>query len=315
VTRHIGLGKVILLGEHAVVYGYPALVAALDRGVTAAALPTPAGGTLRLDVPAWRLAVHASSKPDAEAPARALAAIADALAVARPAVTILAETQLPPRAGIGSSAALAVATARALAAHTGKQLTAAALADAATAAERVFHGTPSGIDVAIAMAGGLGVFRKATGLRQIGTPPLRVIVGPPATTDGSHAAAIAAGRSTREMVDLVAAAVSHDGNDARLRALGALTDDGADALLGRDLARLGAAMDRAHAMLAGLGVSTPQLDALCAAARAAGAHGAKLTGAGGGGSVIAVATADREAAVLAAWKTSGVTGFVAQVGR
>ncbi len=117
-TRHIGLGKVILLGEHAVVYGYPALVAALDRGGhRCGGVPTPAGGTLRLDVPEWQLAVHASSKPEAAAPARALAAIAEALGVGRPAVTIVAETQLPPGAGIGSSAALAVATTRALAAH------------------------------------------------------------------------------------------------------------------------------------------------------------------------------------------------------
>jgi mevalonate kinase len=64
-------------------------------------------------------------------------------------------------------------------------------------------------------------------------------------------------------------------------------------------------------LLADLGVSTDQLDALCDAARKAGASGAKLTGAGGGGAVIAVASRDREAAILAAWKRAGVDGFVA----
>nr|MBA3395505.1 mevalonate kinase [Deltaproteobacteria bacterium] len=83
---------------------------------------------------------------------------------------------------------------------------------------------------------------------------------------------------------------------------------------GGDLAGLGTAMNRAHAVLAGLGVSTPQLDSLCDAARATGAHGAKLTGAGGGGAVIAIAPRDREQAILTEWKHAGITGFIATVG-
>ncbi len=73
-------------------------------------------------------------------------------------------------------------------------------------------------------------------------------------------------------------------------------------------------MNRAHAVLSGLGVSTPQLDSLCEAARATGAYGAKLTGAGGGGAVIAIAPRDREQAILAEWRNAGVTGLVSTVG-
>jgi mevalonate kinase len=115
------------------------------------------------------------------------------------------------------------------------------------------------------------------------------------------------------MVERVALATRSLGDDPRLRELGALTDSGTAALVAADLPTLGAAMNRAHALLADLGVSTPQLDALCAAAGEAGAHGAKLTGAGGGGAVIAIAPRDREDAVLAAWKQANIDGFVATV--
>jgi mevalonate kinase len=113
------------------------------------------------------------------------------------------------------------------------------------------------------------------------------------------------------LVERVAEATGARADDARLRELGGLTDEGTAALLAADLPALGAAMNRAHDLLADLGVSTAQLDALCSAARKAGATGAKLTGAGGGGAVIAVASRDREAAVLAAWKRAGADGFVA----
>lgn len=305
---HIGWGKLILLGEHAVVYGYPALAAALDRGVTMAPVPTPAGGPLRLDLPAWSLRVAAprfldTPGGDDHPAARGLGAIADALGVGRPSVSLVGDAQIPPGAGLGSSAALAVACARALASYAKLVCDAATIGAAANASEVVFHGTPSGIDVALAVAGGVGVFRKSAGLRPLAAPPLRVLVGPSGDP-----------RSTKAMVERVAAATGGKPEDARLRELAALTDTGTTALVGKDPAILGEAMDRAHAILGELGVSTTRLDALCAAARAAGAHGAKLTGAGGGGSVIAIAPRDREAEILTAWRALGVTGFVATVG-
>jgi mevalonate kinase len=296
----VGYGKIILLGEHAVVYGYPALAAALDRGVLVAPVPTPAGGSLRLDLRGWNLVVAAD---DEHPVARSLAAIADALGVGRPPLSLVGDAQLPPGAGLGSSAALAVAIARALLTHGKRPIDAATLTRAAGASETLVHGKPSGVDVALAIAGGVGVFRRATGLAPLGNvPPLRVLVGPSG-----------APRSTAAMIDRVAEATGSRADDPRLRELGGLTDAGTAALLAADLPALGAAMNRAHALLANLGVSTLQLDALCDAARAAGAHGAKLTGAGGGGAVIAIAARDREQAVLAAWKQAGVDGFVATI--
>jgi len=294
----VGYGKIILLGEHAVVYGYPALAAALDRGVTLAPVPTPAGGPLRLDIRTWNLSVRAGDDHPA---AHSLVAIADALGAGRPTLSLIGDAQIPHGAGLGSSAALAVAVARAVLTYRRQPIDVATLTHAAGASEALVHGKPSGVDVALAIAGGTGVFRRSTGLvRLTSVPALRVLVG-----------ASGAPRSTAVMVERVSEATGSQADDARLRELGGLTDTGTVALLASDGAALGKAMNRAHALLADLGVSTPQLDALCTAARAAGAHGAKLTGAGGGGAVIAIAPRDREAAVLAAWKQAGVDGFVA----
>ena len=295
-----GLGKIILLGEHSVVYGYPALAAALDRGVRIDAVPTPAGGALRIELPAWNLKVDAE---DDHSLAHGLAAIADSIGIGRPALTLVGDAQIPAGAGLGASAAFAVAVARALLGHAKRVADANAVAIAASASEAVLHGKPSGVDVALAIAGGIGVFRKQAGLAPIKCAPLRVLVGP----SGSP-------RATAAMVERVAAATGGSRDDRRLHELGAICDTGTGALIGGDLTALGLMMDRAHTLLGELGVSTPLLDGLCKAARDAGAYGAKLTGAGGGGAVIAIAPRDREADVLAAWKKASVTGFVATVG-
>jgi mevalonate kinase len=294
----VGLGKIILLGEHAVVYGYPALAAALDRGVAIAAARAPAGSGLRIELPAWNIAIGAEQDHPV---ARSLSAVAAALDAGRPDLVLLGEAQLPPGAGLGSSSALAVAVASALLAWLGRPGDRAAVLRAAGASEVVMHGTPSGIDVALAAAGGLGVFRRATGLAPVvGAPALRVLV-----------ALTGQGRSTAEMVARVAEATGGRADHAQLAALGALTETGIAALGAGDLPALGAAMNAAHQGLAGLGVSTPRLDALCDAARAAGAHGSKLTGAGGGGALLAIAPPGREPAVLAAWRRAGADAFAA----
>jgi mevalonate kinase len=296
---NVGWGKLILLGEHAVVYGYPALAAALDRGVTIDVVPTR-GSAFRLIIESWDLVIDSNQDVPI---ARGLCAIADALGIGRPSISLVGQAQIPPGAGLGSSAALAVAITIALCKHFEIWLDDNAIIEAASASERILHSNPSGIDVALAVHGGLGVYRKTTGLRPFRSPELRVLVGPSGTP-----------RSTAEMVDKVSEITGAHATDGRLSELGGLTDTGATALGAKDFAALGVAMNRAHHVLGSLGVSTQQLDILCQAARDAGAWGSKLTGAGGGGAVIAIAPRQRETGILAAWKAKGVTGFVAVIG-
>jgi mevalonate kinase len=271
-----GFGKVILLGEHAVVYGHPALAGALARGVEVTVAAAVAD---RVRVAAWGL--DASGDHPA---VTALRRIKAALGVAR-AIEVVGEADLPPRAGLGSSAALSVAIARALAPGAGD----ADVERAAQEGEKVFHSNPSGVDVALATRGGIGLFVRGAGLEPIATPPFRLAVG----LSGEP-------RDTGARVAHVAAQRERDpaGTNARLAALGELARAGRSAL--GDAARLGALFDEAHAHLAALGLSSPGLERLVARARGAGALGAKLTGAGGGGAAIALAPG-REEAVLAAW--------------
>jgi mevalonate kinase len=284
-----GRGKVILLGEHAVVHGEPALAGALARGVRAAA----AAGPAQLRVAPWGI----EARPDGAAPVdRAFAAILAATG-AGPA-TVTAAAEIPVSAGLGSSAALAAAVARALCADEAR------VAEAVAASERVFHGNPSGVDAAMALGGGFGRFTRAAGLVRFVAAPVTLCVAN--TGRRRDTGALVAGVGAR-----LAARPADTG--ALLRAIGVLVDEGIAALRGGDPVAFGAVMDRNQAALADLGVSCAEIETACALAKGAGALGAKLTGAGGGGCVVALAPG-REDAVLAAWRGAGLEAFAAEVG-
>jgi len=290
-------GKVILLGEHSVVYGRPALAAAISPGAEAAARD---GDGASLTVAPWSTTFRAGDGSDL---GRALDALAGSFATSD--FHLDATLHLPGGGGLGSSAALGVACARALAELRGLALDDARLLDAALAWERVFHGTPSGVDHTLAALGGIGVFVKGEGLRPLrACPRLRLCIG----DTGERG-------STKEMVGAVAAAYARrpEATAKTFDAVASLVRNGALAVEAGDLRGLGELMNLNQALLASLMVSTERIEDLCRAARAAGANGAKLTGAGGGGCVIAVA-GEREAEVLAAWRALGAKAVAVEVG-
>jgi mevalonate kinase len=290
-----GHGKVILLGEHAVVYGQPAVAAGMQTGVRAHAI----AGTGNLRVPAWQLDVQAG---DGSPVSLAVERLCERLGVAVGGLDFWLEAEVPARAGLGSSAAMAVAIARAVAARTGANES--EILAAAIAAETVFHNTPSGIDTAAASRGGVGRFDRATGWQAIPVVrPFELCVG----LSGQV-------RQTADQVKSVARLCERVPVGRRLiDALGDVARAGMEALSVGDVGALGHEFNMAHGLLSGLGVSTPLLDDLVRAARAAGALGAKLTGAGGGGAVIALAP-DRSDEVLKHWRSLGCYGFLTLVG-
>ena len=280
-------GKLLLFGEHAVVYGEPALAAALTVGVTA----TVTGRTAaRLTVPAWSIDVAGDADHRVAGALRALRA---ALPFDASGYDLHLEASLPAGAGVGSSAAMAVASARALAAAAGHPLTPDQLFEAAMAAERVFHGNPSGLDHAVAIHGGLMHFVR-------GNPPRMH----PVALGGSFrflVAQVEAGADTGRMVAAVAALrEAHPVARALCADIGALVAEAEAALTAGDHAAVGRLMNLNHGLLSALGVSTASLDAAVHAARTAGARGAKLTGAGGGGCMVALVTDETAPAVASA---------------
>jgi mevalonate kinase len=296
-VQGFGHGKVILAGEHAVVHGHVALAAGISAGIAARA--EPGGGRLR--VPAWSLDATAGDGSDV---GRALLAILDRLDAR--GFDFTAEAGLPSRAGLGSSAALAVAVARAAATATGLAPGAArdAAVDAAVdAAEAVFHGKPSGIDAAAARSGGVGLFSRARGWSTV--PVLQtftICVGLSGQPRDTSAQVAAVGR-LRERLPTA---------DGILALMGRLAEDAAAALALGDVDGLGRIFDAGHGLLSALRLASPELDALVHGARAAGAIGAKLTGAGGGGAVIALGPG-HERDILARWRKDGFDGFLAEI--
>jgi mevalonate kinase len=295
-------GKVILLGEHAVVYGVPAIAAAMDRGARATARPLEKGPSTLL-VRGWNLSVRENQ--EGHDLARAFRALLDAARDDTPGLgahAVEVEADLPPGGGLGCSAAMGVAITRAVDPGVDDD----ALQERAMAWERVFHGNPSGVDAAVAARGGCVFFRKGEPLERVrvrGT--LHLCVG---------STGIAS--STKSMVDSVARlrARRPEVVAKTLEGVRSLVSNARLAIEAGDRFALGRLMDLNQMLLSGLMVSSTEIERLCALAREAGASGAKLTGAGGGGSVVAlVPSVAAGEAVLAAWKNDGFDGFATSV--
>lgn len=268
-------GKTIVLGEHAVVYGTPALAAGLPRGIALQARPLPdPRQPSTLAIPAWDLALPltaAAEHPVARAALEVLGHCDGPLT----GWAIEGDSTLPAGAGLGSSAALTVALARLV---LGPDADVEDVVEASLAGERIFHGEPSGIDSQVAARGGLLRFVRGQAPTEVQLPgPLPLLVVPSGVQ-----------RRTAEQVARVRSRHDRFPTLARplIDVLGRAVDEGIAALRARDHAALGEIMQLCHGVLAAFGVSSPVLDAMCSTALRHGALGAKLTGAGGGGCIL-----------------------------
>jgi len=313
--RSSACGKVILLGEHAVVYGRPAL--ALPIPLAVEAIVRKGGTGANLVVPRWGLEQKVRSSTSLGVTGM-LHSLLVALGLADEAMTIEVIPHVPRAMGLGGSSALAVAIIRALDHAFRLGLDDAIVNAHAYECEKVAHGTPSGIDNTIATYGMPLLFQRSGGSAvaagagageplieplQLGTP-VPLVVG-------------ITGRESLTANTVARVRQIHDAHPARYDAIfdqiAILTRSGVGALREGNLQELGELMNLCQGYLNALQVSTPELEELIHIARAHGALGAKLTGGGGGGSMIALCPG-RQDVVAAAFEQAGYRALVIDVG-
>ncbi|MEL7309950.1 MAG: hydroxymethylglutaryl-CoA reductase, degradative [Pseudomonadota bacterium] len=285
--------KIILAGEHAVVYGRRALGLPMPRALRAEIYAS--SEPLTIDVPDWQLRFDAADDSDLRSPLGMLVETINRQLELPPAQGhIEVFSQIPFAAGLGGSAALAVVLIRALLKIAKRDLSDDEVNRAAFECEKLAHGTPSGVDNTLSTFAKPLLFAPAAEQRwrdlKIAQPLQLVIAFSGVKGVTSELVARVAERRERQPGVF----------DQLFDQIDLQVDRCLDALANGDSQALGDALNVNQGLLNALGVSHPKLEQMLSVAREAGALGAKLTGAGGGGSVVAVCTPETSSAVAEA---------------
>jgi mevalonate kinase len=296
-----GWAKLLLFGEHAAVYGHPAVGLSLNTALRVRLQPGAGEG--------WKL--EGVRQEDREPILRVLDLLdelsGDELSGEepenhRPGGTLLLESQIPRGLGFGSSASLCVAAAAAVAAWRGES-DPRRIWEWAHRAEQLFHGTPSGIDTGLALLGGLYSFRpdppQLPQAERLPGVPLHLVVGavPRKASAGDligdlRERVLGRDRGVRKVLERLGRLAAKTGAILRDRQGGRAAGSAA-----RELGKLAR---EAQELLDSLDLSTPELEHLLKEGRAKGALGGKLSGAGGGGAFFLICADPETAAEVAA---------------
>ncbi len=292
-------GKVILVGEHAVVYGRPAIAVPVWQ-TTAQATVTDAPPGSGCVITAHDISLTFSL---AAAPADQPLALVARLTLATLGIKAIPDwridlrSQVPIASGMGSGAALATALVRCIFDHVGQSPIPEQVSSLVFESERLYHGAPSGIDNTV-IAHGVPIWFVKGETPQPFTPPrpFTIVIADSGVRS-----------PTKETVGAVRRAWQADplAYEHCFDEIASLTHDARRAIEAGDWPRLGSFFDRNHELLARLDVSLPVLERLVDAARRAGALGAKLSGGGRGGNVIALVFSDDVEGVSQAFLDAG----------
>ena len=281
-------GKLMLLGEHAVVYGQPCIVTAVDKRLTVSARRT-SGSQIKIDAPQ----VKETRFVD-----RAVGAFFLKYKVTskNQGLSLSVHSDFTHQVGFGSSSAVSVATLKALSILYDIPVTQKDIFNLAYQVTIDIQGVGSGFDIAAATYGGTVYFRKGgSEISQLNTQ-LPIVVG----YTGTKADTPILVRQVQEKYLKAKRRFNQI-----FKKIGSLVNQGKNALENKDWQTLGRLMDQNQDYLRQLGVSSPKLNSLISAAKAAGAWGAKLSGAGGGDCMIALVSQVNRQAVERALKVAG----------
>ncbi len=294
-------GKIILFGEHAVVFGKPAVALAIDLRLHCSLRPANK----------WTMNDQIFSEEQQPYVTEAIRSSWD-----EGALSMYIGSTIPSGSGLGSSAAVTVGMLGALSALKGRALDPKEIAEKAFIVESKVQGRASPIDTSVSSHGhGIIISPEQGGnllweikkdsrhwyVHHCDAPDLSMVIGYTGTKGptGQLVAKVKryVDRSTfaKEIIDDI----------------GDLTNEGINALRRRDIVRIGEIMTIDHKLLAILGVSSPGLQTLVDAV-APYSYGSKLTGAGGGGSMIALT--DKVNKVCEIIRLRGGTPFIVHTG-
>lgn len=299
-------GKIILFGEHAVVYGVEAIAAGIPNAVKASVSLSLPGQRLR--VPAWGIDLDLSTREHANSLLyQSLALILDTLECDVPNFELVIDSHLPPGGGLGASAAFAVVAIRCFAGACSLDLSDAEVNDLALECEKLAHGNPSGLDNTLATYGGLCAFQRNSEGPQLQTlslaQPVKLVVAM-SGKKGYTAETVARVRGLYQRDEQHISAIFDE--------IGGISMTGRKALADGDKRKLASLFDKNQECLRQLGVSCPEIEQVLSIARDSGALGGKLTGSGDGGAII-ILPGDDDAALKQALQAARIEFFDMQL--
>lgn len=296
-------GKIILFGEHAVVYGRPAIAVPVNQ-VRARAIVMPeiraGSGHIIIQAPDIDLDASLYTLSVGHPLALVVRSVLEKLdCKSPPPFRLRISSTIPVAAGLGSGAAVSVAVIRALSDFLGQPLPDDQVCSLAYEVEKVYHGTPSGIDNTVITYNHPVYFVRGVGIETFRVnKPFTMVIG---DTGVSSPTSIAVGDVRRLWQE------SPDKYEALFDQVGAIVRSARQLIESGQPEHLGPLMDHNHALLQEIGVSSAELDHLVEAARSSGALGAKLSGGGRGGNMIALCTKQTASSVADALSLAGAT--------